>query len=90
MPLHELKIVQLQEHFTLTTLDSIGHLKTLCMSVYRQAVVFESEWKCYSSLLGVAKNASVRVPIQLKFAQIIDMKLGNFDLKSISVALQEK
>ena len=31
--LHELKQVQLQEHFMLTTPDSIGHLKTLCMKV---------------------------------------------------------
>ena len=34
MPLHELKKVQIQEHFMLLTHDSIGHLKMLCMSVY--------------------------------------------------------
>ena len=33
MPLHELKKVQLQERFTLMTHDSIGHLKTLNMSL---------------------------------------------------------
>ena len=32
--LHELQKVQLQERFTLVTQDSIGHLKTLCMSVF--------------------------------------------------------
>ena len=41
--------VQLQERYTLMTQDSIGHLKTLCMSVLSLVVVFESEWKCYSS-----------------------------------------
>ena len=33
MPLHELKKFQPQERFTLMTHDSIGHLKTLCMSI---------------------------------------------------------
>ena len=32
VPLHKLKKVQLQECFMLMTGDSIGHLKTLCMS----------------------------------------------------------
>ena len=31
----ELKKVQLKKRFTLMTYDSIGHLKTLCRSVYR-------------------------------------------------------
>ena len=48
--LHELKKVQLQERYTLVTQDSIGHLKTLCMSVLSLAVAFESKWKRYSSL----------------------------------------
>ena len=47
--LHELKKVQLQERYTLVTQDSIGHLKTLCMSVLSPVVVLESEWKRYSS-----------------------------------------
>ena len=41
--LHELKKVQLQEGFMLVTEDSIGHLKTLYMSVLSLAVAFESE-----------------------------------------------
>ena len=44
---HELKKVQ--ERYTLVTQDSIGHLKTLCMSVLLLVVALESEWKCYSS-----------------------------------------
>ena len=36
-------------HDTLTTQDSIGHLKTLYMSVLSLVVVLESEWKRYSS-----------------------------------------
>ena len=51
--LHELKKVQLQERYTLVIKDSIGHLKTLCMSVLSLAVALvvnmESEWKRYSS-----------------------------------------
>ena len=47
--LHELKKVLLQEHFLLVTQDSIGHLKTLCMSLLSLAVAFECEWKHYSS-----------------------------------------
>ena len=47
--LHELKKVQLQERYTLVTQDSIGHLKTLCMSVLSLVVALESEWKRYSS-----------------------------------------
>ena len=53
--LHELKNVELQECFTLMTI-SIGHLKTLCMSVYHQAVAFESEWKHYNSSLSNEKT----------------------------------
>ena len=41
--LHELKKVQLQERYTLVTQDSIGHLKTLCMSVLSLVVALESE-----------------------------------------------
>ena len=41
--------VQLQERFTLVTQDSIGHLKTFCMSVLSLSMAFESQWKCYSS-----------------------------------------
>ena len=47
--LQELKKVQLQERYTLVTHDSIGHLKTLCMSVLSLVVALESKWKCYSS-----------------------------------------
>ena len=46
--LHELKKVQLQEWYTLLTQDSIGHLKTLCMSVLSLVMALESEWKRYS------------------------------------------
>ena len=38
MLLHELKQVQLQKCFMLVTHDSIGHLKTRCMSFYHRAV----------------------------------------------------
>ena len=41
--LHEMKKVQLQERYTLVTQDSIGHLKTLCMSVLSLVVALESE-----------------------------------------------
>ena len=51
--------------FMLVTQDSIGHLKTLCMSVLSLAVAFESEWKRYSSSQSDKKNARVRVRIQL-------------------------
>ena len=47
--LGELKKVQLQERYTLLTQDSIGHLKTLCMSVLSLVVALESEWKRDSS-----------------------------------------
>ena len=42
-------IIRLFHADTLMTHDSIGHLKTLCMSVLSLFVVFESEWKCYST-----------------------------------------
>ena len=38
------------------TQDSIGRLKTLCVSVLSLSGGVESEWKC-SLLLGVEKNA---------------------------------
>ena len=41
--LYELKKVQLQERYTRLTQDSIGHLKTLCMSVLSLVVALESE-----------------------------------------------
>ena len=47
--LHELKKNQLQERHMLATQDSIGHLKTLCMSVLSLVVAMESERKRYSS-----------------------------------------
>ena len=47
--LRELKKVKLQEQYTLVTHDSIGHLKTLCMSVLSLVVALESEWKRYNS-----------------------------------------
>ena len=62
---HELKKVQLQERYTLVTQDSIGHLKTLCMTVLSLVVALESEWKRYSSSQSDKKNARVRVWIQL-------------------------
>ena len=40
--LHELKKVKLQERYTLLTQDSIGHLKTLCMSVLSLVVASRS------------------------------------------------
>ena len=65
--LHELKKVHLQERYTpVLTQDSIGHLKTLCMSVLSLTVAFESEWKCYSSSQSdKKKKASIWVWIQL-------------------------
>ena len=42
MPLHELK-VQVKECFTLTTQDSMGHLKTLCMTP--QGFIASMAWK---------------------------------------------
>ena len=69
MSQHGLKKVQLQERYTLVTQDSIGHLKTLCMSVLLLAVALESEWKPYSSSQSVKKNTSVLVWIQLKYCQ---------------------
>ena len=64
MLLHELKKVQLQERFTLMTYGAIGHLKTLCMSVYGYTVAFESEWKCHSSPL----NAEKMLPFKYEFS----------------------
>ena len=48
MLLHELKKVQLQVYFTLMTHDSIGPLKTLCMSILSLSGGVESEWKRYN------------------------------------------
>ena len=52
---HELKKVQLQECFMLMIHDSIGHLKTLCMSILSLGGGIEFEWKRYSSLLSIQK-----------------------------------
>ena len=60
MPLHELQQVQL-ERFMLMTHDSIGHLKTLCMSVLLLSGGIESEWKGCSSPLSIEKTLSARV-----------------------------
>ena len=62
---HKLKKVQLQKRFTLLTQDSIGHLKTLCMSVLSLAVAFESNENATAHRRAI-KNASVRVWIQLQ------------------------
>ena len=56
---HQLKKVQLQERYTLLTQDSIGHLKTLCMSVLSLVVAMESEWQRDNSSQSDKKNASV-------------------------------
>ena len=64
--LHELKKVQLQEHFTLVTQDSIGHLKTLCMSGLSLAVAFESEWKRYSSSQSDKKTLAFEYEFSFK------------------------
>ena len=61
MPLYDLRIVQVQEHFTLMTLDSTGHLKTLCLSILSLSGGMESEWKHSGSPLGLEKNATVLV-----------------------------
>ena len=47
---------QPQECFTLMTQDSVGHLKTLCMSILSPAVAFEPEWIRYTSLHSVEKK----------------------------------
>ena len=57
VPLHELKKVP--ECFTLVIHDSIGHLKTLCMSVLSLSGGIESEWKCCNSPLSVVKISAV-------------------------------
>ena len=56
MLLHELKTVQLQERFMPMAQDSIGRLKTLCMSVLSLSGGMESEWKCCNSLLSVGNR----------------------------------
>ena len=61
MPLSELKKVQLKELFMLMIQDSIGCLKTLCMSVLSLSGGMESEWKCCSSPLSLEKTFSIQV-----------------------------
>ena len=63
--LHELKKVELQERYTRVTQDSIGHLKTLCMSVLSLAVALESEWKHYSSLQSDEKTQAFEYEFSL-------------------------
>ena len=53
--------------FHLVTQDSIGHLKTLCMSVISLAVAFESDWKCYSSLQSDKKMLAFEYEFSLSF-----------------------
>ena len=75
--LYELKKVQLQERYTLVTQDSIGHLKTLCMSVYnRYVVALESEWKRYSSSQSDKKPLAFEYEFSFKVCiSIIKMRL---------------
>ena len=65
MPIHELKKVHLQEHFTLMTQDTFGHLKTFLMKVLSLSGGVESDQKCCSSPLSL-ETQSIRVWIQLK------------------------
>ena len=65
---YELKNFRLQEPFTLMTHDSIGHLKTPCMSILSLSGGVESEWKLYSLSLSIEKkkkNLGVLVWMQL-------------------------
>ena len=66
MPLPELKKVQVQEHFTLITEDSIGRLKKLCMSVLSLSGGVESEWKHCSSPLSIEKYLAFEYESVLK------------------------
>ena len=59
MPLHELKQVQLKEHFMGMTNDSFGHLKMLCMIILLLSGGVESEWEYCSSLLSIGKILSI-------------------------------
>ena len=61
MTLHELK-----KSFMLMTQDSVGRLKTLCVSVLSLSGGMESEWKRWSSSLSTEKTLSVRIWIQHK------------------------
>ena len=76
---HGLKKVQLQEWYTLMTQDSIGHLKTLCMSVLSLVVALESEWKRYSSSQSDKKTLA----FEYEFSFIL--RLFNFKLVVVSV-----
>ena len=72
------KKLKLQERYTLVTQDSIGHLKTLCMSVLSLAVALESEWKRYS----------VRVWIQLQSANVWLIQVFSNGSKNLTSSLR--
>ena len=54
------------KNFSCSWHDSVGHVKTLCMSILLLSGCVESEWKHCSSLLTVEKTLSIQVWIQLK------------------------
>ena len=56
----KVKRVQLQEPFTLMTYDSIGRLKTLCMSILSLSGGVESELKRCSSPFSVKKKTKTK------------------------------
>ena len=69
--LHELIKVQLQERYTLVTQDTIGHLKTLCMSVLSLVVALESEWKRYSSSQSIKKTLVFEYEFSFRTSRLI-------------------
>ena len=86
--LHELKQVQLQECFTLLTHDSIGHLKTLCMSTLSLAVAFESEWKCYSS--SQSNKKTLEFEYEFSFIVAADDAKWKRQVNFLTVCFQEE
>ena len=66
------------------TQDSIGHLKTLCMSVLSLAVVFESEWKRYSSSQSVEKTLAFKYEFSfrenLNYLDVMWPEISNFKI----------
>ena len=75
--LHELKKVQLQKRYTLVTQGSIGHLKTLCMSVLSLVVALESEWKSFSSSQS-DKKKTLAFDYEFSFRPYKYLRIGQY------------